>query len=126
MYDPLVVDTFLLEHAGGELDASSARDGRPVAATALFSVRRTPPTANEGLEDIASSSEEMLALFELTKELSGRASTTDVAEITLHHLRRMIPASLLAAYLIERNSGELICALRWANIPTFYEAYVSL
>lgn len=111
MYDPLVVDTFLREHAGGGLDVAVAQPRSGPVAADLHPSTNTLVAANDRLEDIASSSEEMLALFDLARHLSGPLNVTEVAETTLTHLRRMIPASLCAFYLYEIQSGDLVCEL---------------
>ena len=111
MYDPLVVDTFLREHAGGGLDVEWAEQRSGPVATDLYPPAKTLFAANERLEDITSSSEEMLGLFDLARHLSGPLSVTEVGEITLTHLRRMIPTSLCAFYLNEIESGDLVCAV---------------
>ena len=113
MYDPLIVDTFLKVHEQLASEASSTRTttdlelialaGRPVAK-APFS---TPP---DGLNDIAASTEEMLALYDLAQGLMGRVSVEDAADIISKHLRRIVPASTCVLFLYEQDRDELVVA----------------
>ena len=55
------------------------------------------------------SGEEMLALFELARGLSGTMSLVNTADVILKHLRRMV-ASLSALYMNDLDADELLCA----------------
>lgn len=111
MYDPLVVDTFLEFHAQGGL--------QPLQPAGVLSVGTIVDLSSPGeelgdrpsnrLEEITSSGEEMLALFELARGLSGLMRLADVADVILKHLRRMVPSSLSAFYIYDVEADELVC-----------------
>lgn len=110
MYDPLVVDTFLAVHSEGLASTPSHSGGSSIGAARLIAAAGpTPEPANNSLEDISSSGEEMLSLFELARVLSSRLTVVDASEAILMHLRRMIPSSLSAVYLKDTQSTELVC-----------------
>ncbi len=109
MYDPLVVDTFIRVH--NELAPGVvAKPSEPFTAiTDAAAAPRAPfVTRTQPLEDIASSSEEMLTLFTLAKELTGRMSVADIGDVLLRHLRRMVPSSLCVFYIHNEECTELV------------------
>jgi diguanylate cyclase (GGDEF)-like protein len=111
MYDPLVVDTFTRVHA--ELGpAVAAESSTPlIAITDAAATPRAPlVTRNEPLDDIAASSEEMLTLFTLARELTGRMSVADIGDVLLKHLRRLVPSSLCVFYLHDEETTDLVAA----------------
>lgn len=110
MYDPLVVDTFLELHAQGNLQADQRPDVSNVAVNLDQGIAPEECSApSNRLEDITSSGEEMLVLFELARGLSGRMSVADAADVILKHMRRIVPSSLSALYLHDVESDELVC-----------------
>jgi putative nucleotidyltransferase with HDIG domain len=112
MYDPLMVDTFTKLHAQGGFTIANAADESGFAAITGISNRDESqlPTRTTRLEDIAASGEEMLALFELARGLNKPMSVSDVGDVVIRHLRRIVPAGLSVLYLYEVSSDELISA----------------
>jgi diguanylate cyclase (GGDEF)-like protein/putative nucleotidyltransferase with HDIG domain len=110
MYDPLVVDTFLECHAQGGLQINQPAT---LLAGGAIPELSSPPNElappEERLEEITSSGEEMLALFELARGLSGQMSLPDVADVILKHLRRIVPSALSTLYLKDIDTDELVC-----------------
>ena len=108
MYDPLVVDTFLSIFR----DIKTEEDEALTTTSGLNEITRStkPPdmVQTAGLEDIAASAEEMLALYELAKALGGRTGLADAGDIIAKHLRRIVPASLCAFYLPDIGSADLV------------------
>jgi diguanylate cyclase (GGDEF)-like protein/putative nucleotidyltransferase with HDIG domain len=111
MYDPLVVDTFLKVHA--ELAPTlSAYSSEPSFAT-LAEAAAVPSPSGSGthpLDDIAASSEEMLTLFTLARDLTSRMSPAAVADVLLKHLRRLVPSSLCVLYLYDEDATDLVAS----------------
>lgn len=111
MYDPLVVDTFCRVHAElATTMAATPAQSFTAITDAATSPRAVPITRTQPLDDIAASSEEMLTLFTLARELTGRLSVTDIVDVVLKHLRRMVPSSLSVLYLYEEDGGDLVAS----------------
>jgi diguanylate cyclase (GGDEF)-like protein/putative nucleotidyltransferase with HDIG domain len=111
MYDPLVVDTFVRIHPDINVTSPPVTTTR----TALSAIAEASATAvandqQEPFEDIASSSEEMLALYDLARGLTGQLDVADVADVIAKHLRRIVPASWCVFYLYSPDSDELVAA----------------
>jgi diguanylate cyclase (GGDEF)-like protein/putative nucleotidyltransferase with HDIG domain len=112
MYDPLVVDTFVAVHA--ELGRTEAPEAQPdgSALREIAQSSRIPwelPQATS-LDDIAASSEEMLALYDLARALGGHTSLADAGDIIAKHLRRILPASMCVFYVFDASCDELVAA----------------
>ena len=113
MYDPLIIDTFLKVHEQLAAEASNTRTttdlelialaGRPIPKTPLDA----PPS---GLNDIAASTEEMLALYDLAQGLVGRVDLPDAADIISKHLRRIVPATTCVLFIYEPDRDELVAS----------------
>ncbi len=112
MYDPLVVDTFLEVHAQGQMQVHQPQSTFSLSTIgdiqASTKELNSPPPRR--LEDITSSGEEMLALFELARGLSGPMAPAVAADVILKHLRRIVPSSLSALYINDVDADELVCA----------------
>ncbi len=111
MYDPLVVDTFIRIHGdlAPSIDTSSL--GSFVAITEAAASRHADAvTRTQPLDDIAASSEEMLTLFTLAKELTGRLSVADIGDVVLKHLRRIVPSSACVLYLYDEDTTDLVAS----------------
>jgi diguanylate cyclase (GGDEF)-like protein/putative nucleotidyltransferase with HDIG domain len=109
MYDPLVVDTFLRLHAEGAFRTESIEEELSFAALIAPSASIESAALNRNrLEDIAASGEEMLALFELARGLNRPMSVSEVGEVVVKHLRRMVPAALSVLYLYDVTTDELV------------------
>jgi putative nucleotidyltransferase with HDIG domain len=115
MYDPEVVTTFtriqpaitLTGHrtVATRLDrdaltaiAAAALPGSDVAAT-----RSTPA-------DIAATTDEMLAVYELARSLGGRGqlSLSDAGDIIAKHLQRMLSISIVIFYIYDDDTDTLV------------------
>jgi len=109
MYDPLVVDTFSRLHAHGGLLSPELFDD-----SSFTTFRNTSLPADSAspdvrpLEDITASGEEMLVLFELAQNLGEASNASDVGDIVVRHLRRVVPWSLLVIYSHDQDSTELV------------------
>jgi diguanylate cyclase (GGDEF)-like protein/putative nucleotidyltransferase with HDIG domain len=111
MYDPLVVDTFSRVYAELAPTIASESSTSLTAITGAAAMPRAPlVTKNEPLDDIAASSEEMLTLFTLARELTGRMSVADISDVLLKHLRRLVPSSLCVFYLHDEETTDLVAA----------------
>jgi diguanylate cyclase (GGDEF)-like protein/putative nucleotidyltransferase with HDIG domain len=110
MYDPLVVDTFIKLHAQGGFRTAAADSQDSFAPIAASSVGSELASTTSRLEDITASSEEMLALFELARDLNRAMSVADVGAVVVRHLRRLVPAELAVLYVHDNPAGELIAA----------------
>jgi diguanylate cyclase (GGDEF)-like protein/putative nucleotidyltransferase with HDIG domain len=112
MYDPLVVDAFMKVHDELAPVAGVTSPEEPFAAItdAAVSPRAQFITRTQPLEDIAASSEEMLTLFTLARELTGRMSVADIGDVLLKHLRRLVPSSLCAFFLHDEEATDLVAS----------------
>jgi putative nucleotidyltransferase with HDIG domain len=107
MYDPLVVDVF------GRVYAHIAPTEQP--ASAIQHAMVFPPsgvalneTAKRSLDEIAAGTDEMLTLFGLARALRPDMGVGDIADAAEQHLRRLVPASLSAFFLLDAKSDDLI------------------
>ena len=95
MYNPLIVDAFIAVHAElspAQLDAHAhVKDGFNAITrrTGALESSNTDPS----LDNISSSTEEMLVLYDLAKSLSNQFALDEAAEIVSKHLRRIVPAT---------------------------------
>jgi len=112
MYDPLVVDTFLAVHAEGGLVPPSEPVQSSFSALTKSALPGPPPpfVGSSRLEDITASGEEMLALFDLARGLTGRMRLSDVADVIVKHLRKMVPSSLSMFYVYDIDADELVAS----------------
>jgi diguanylate cyclase (GGDEF)-like protein/putative nucleotidyltransferase with HDIG domain len=111
MYDPVVVDTFVRVHtqiAPVEHPPSSAPSLRAIADSATPAIESYTPSAR--LEEISASTDEMLTLFDLAKDLSPSMNVSDIADIIAKHVRRLVPCSLCVFYLFDPTSDELVAS----------------
>lgn len=109
MYDPLVVDTFLKAHSAGLLSIDTTEERLPLSLRELGSIETEPAPPAHGLDNISSSSEEMVALFELARDLNKGSTFKDISDTAISHLRRLIPSSLACIYLKDSSTEELLC-----------------
>jgi len=109
MYDPLVVDTFSRLHAHGGFLSTQLSDDSSFTSFKNTSLPVDPTSPDvRPLEDITASGEEMLVLFELAQNLGEASNTTQVGDVVVRHLRRVVPWSLLVIYAHDPDSTELI------------------
>ena len=111
MYDPIVVDTFIKVHTDDGLQMHTQTQAPFGAITeSILPTDQVLSSKSSGLEDITASGEEMLALFELARGLSGRGSLSDVGDVILKHLRRIVPSSLSVFYVYNIDADELVAS----------------
>jgi diguanylate cyclase (GGDEF)-like protein/putative nucleotidyltransferase with HDIG domain len=108
MYDPMIVDTFFKVHAMAPRDIPRQGPPSEVLNTIAHSRRvahsaRSLATADE----ISSSADEMLTVYQLARALAGHVSIGDAGDVIAKHLRRLIPSAMCVFYLYDRESAEL-------------------
>jgi diguanylate cyclase (GGDEF)-like protein len=111
MYDPLVVDTFVRVHsqiAPLESPGTTAPSLRAIADSATPAIDSYIPNAR--LEEISASTDEMLTLFDLARDLNPSMNVGDISDIIAKHIRRLVPCSLCVFYLLESASDELVAS----------------
>lgn len=108
MYDPLIVDTFCRVHSNITPHSTETN----VSAHALNTIGKARATA--GLESagpvlnqIASSADEMLTLYELARSLAGQVNISDAGDVIANHLRRLVPSSLCVFYLCDVVTNDI-------------------
>jgi putative nucleotidyltransferase with HDIG domain len=109
MYDPLVVDAFLEVHGmliAEQAEATSqANEGLAAISRGTVASHSTDPGPR--LDDISSSTGEMMILFDLANNLSGQLPLTDAAEIISNHLRHIVPAAVCVFYIYDGVADEI-------------------
>jgi diguanylate cyclase (GGDEF)-like protein/putative nucleotidyltransferase with HDIG domain len=109
MYDPLVVDTFLQVHDDIAPEQLPAAVETPLRAITHASAVTAPTyLSTMPLEEIAASTEEMLALFHLASGLSAQMNVPDAADVIAKHLRRLVPWSLSIFFVYRVETDELV------------------
>jgi putative nucleotidyltransferase with HDIG domain len=114
MYDPVIVDAFIAIHARSfrpaeESDADSDSHATETARDySIPHVASPRPLSNSSFDEIASSTEETLVLYELASSLSGRVDIIDVWDIIGRHLRRIVPTSVIVLYAYNADADELV------------------
>jgi len=111
MYDPLVVDTFTKLHAQGGLitEELSEKSSFSNFMNSSLPAHSVAPDMNP-LEDITASGEEMLIFFELGRNLGDASDLSQVGEVVLRHMRRLVPSSLTVLYLHDQDAAELVAS----------------
>jgi diguanylate cyclase (GGDEF)-like protein/putative nucleotidyltransferase with HDIG domain len=108
MYDPMVVDTFFKFHA--TVPAEIPRQGpKSDVLNTIARSRRASPSDRGGTtpDELTTSADEILKVYELARSLAGHVSLSDVGDIIAKHLRRLVPSSLCVFFLWNRDSDEL-------------------
>jgi diguanylate cyclase (GGDEF)-like protein len=111
MYDPLVVDTFARVHT-----KVAPPDAPPSGAPSLMAITdashstSSTATASKHLDEITASTEEMLTLFDLARDLTPMMNFLDVGEVISKHLRRLVPCSLCVFFIYDVGSDDLVAA----------------
>lgn len=111
MYDPLVVDAFVSAQA--ELQAEHEEQnfsdpGFEVMSQIHSSPSGTSKARDAGLSGISASSEESLAVYELTVALAGKREAFEIAETVSRTIRRVMPPSTCVVYLLDSDCDELV------------------
>lgn len=107
MYDPLVVDTFIQIHP--TLVANAPSEDENLRAITGASLPASHSKERQGrLDDITSSSGEVVALFALSQALNGQLKLAEVAHIAFGHLRRLVPHAFGVLFVYIEETDELI------------------
>jgi len=111
MYDPLIVDTFIDVHL--QIAPTSISQNLKEGISAIspgLSKQTEAGSSGSRLEDIASSTEEMLVLYDLAQNLTGHLDLSDAADVISKHLRRIVPCSTCVFYIYDVAVDELYAA----------------
>jgi putative nucleotidyltransferase with HDIG domain len=110
MYDPRIVDLFLLLQPQLSIEANTP--GRD--ASAFDELLHSPPAPPEVVESTGTASEEvtaqLLSLSDLANELAGHTTVEDLAVALGWRVRQTVPCDLLVFYLRDRLTDDLIAA----------------
>jgi putative nucleotidyltransferase with HDIG domain len=111
MYDPLIVDTFEEVYA----DILPPDEAVGPTTNVLNDIARRnhgsdADLSHAGLDDISASTEEMLVLYDLARELAGRLDLIDAGDLIAKHLRRIIPTTTTVFYIYDEDADELRAA----------------
>src|SRR5262249_43102949 len=108
MYDPLIVDAFVAMHASGSTQSVGAIHSTHLIKTISHSSKPTTPDGSSAsLTEITPSSDDIVALYELSGALASRKNIDETVDDIAIHLRRLIPSSLCVFYLYDSASDEL-------------------
>ena len=111
MYDPLVVDAFLTLQPSINVVGPTPTDTRSGLEAITEASANTLAAADPySFEEITSSSEEMLALYDLARGLTGQLDPADITDVISKHLRRIVPASWCVFYDYDPHLDELFAA----------------
>jgi diguanylate cyclase (GGDEF)-like protein/putative nucleotidyltransferase with HDIG domain len=107
MYDPMIVDTFFTSHAAPL--PTLTRQGPPsdVLNTIVRSRRAAPAASRATADEITTSADEMLTVYELARALAGHVSLSDAGDVIAKHLHRLVPSSLCVFYVHDRANDDL-------------------
>ena len=108
MYDPMIVDTFFQVHPTTLTEIP--RQGPPSEVLNTIARSRQGTSVSQRgtvVDEIPSSADELLTVYELTKALAGQVGLADAGNVTAKHLRRLIPSSLCVLYVYDRQTDEL-------------------
>jgi diguanylate cyclase (GGDEF)-like protein/putative nucleotidyltransferase with HDIG domain len=111
MYDPVVVDAFLRIERYSCDDAPDAGTEKPAVAK-LSQLAKTPipdsdrPSIRQ--EETVDTSEELLELCDVAGSLSGKVGLADATACLWSHLRRVVPATTCAFFLLEPETDEIV------------------
>jgi diguanylate cyclase (GGDEF)-like protein/putative nucleotidyltransferase with HDIG domain len=112
MYDPLIVDAFIVVHA--EIGPKSQHDpsavGQVLSAITKSSGPSERPVQSARFEEIAASTEEMLVLYDLAKGLTGNIDLADLGDVITKHLRRIVPITTCVFYIYDAERDMLSAA----------------
>jgi putative nucleotidyltransferase with HDIG domain len=109
-YDPLIIDAFVRvyeEIAPEQTIAAAATRSALNKITSSTTTRGAPDTRSKG-DEIVSSADEMLTLFDLSRCLDGQASISEAGDVIATHLRRSVPFSLSVVYVYDVSCGDIV------------------
>jgi putative nucleotidyltransferase with HDIG domain len=111
MYDPLIVDTFARIYTQITPGPEPALQSKSLGALArLASSAPLDEAATRSLDEISAGADEMLTLFDLARTLRPNMRLEEIAESALQHVRRLVPFSLYALYVLDADCDELAVA----------------
>lgn len=110
MYDPLVVDTFVRVHTRIAPQGNPSSNVSLVAITDASQALVSSSEPSRHLEDITASTEEMMTLFDLARELTPSMSLAEAGDVISKHLRRLVPCSLCVLFTYDITSDDLVAA----------------
>ena len=102
--DPFIVDAFVRIHK--ELSEAYSPEATPNTTESAPSPHKLAPASEPRLDEIAASTSESLAMYELVQAL-GLTDSRDIGGIVANNLRRLVPFSLFALYLYDSATDEL-------------------
>jgi diguanylate cyclase (GGDEF)-like protein len=104
----LIVDTFLRVHAFAPKQLPRVEPPNQVLKTIADTRHTSAPTqASATFDEITTSADEMLTVYELARALAGQVSLSDAGDVIVKHLIRLIPSSLCVFYLYDAATDEL-------------------
>lgn len=112
MYDPLIVDTFARvykEIAPPEESTSTSNALAAITYGGQVGPVQAPSTSSR-FNEISSSTEETLLLYEMARSLTGRLSLGEAADMITKHLRRVVPATTCVFFVYDESSDDLYAA----------------
>jgi diguanylate cyclase (GGDEF)-like protein/putative nucleotidyltransferase with HDIG domain len=117
MYDPVIVDAFIsvcskLNAELGTADISgpsaSVRQSHAFKQIIKASATTEVQSSSECFDDTSASTDELLALYDLSKAFRSPIALADVGDVIAKHVRRMIPASLCVFYVYDYETDQLV------------------
>lgn len=109
MYDPLIVDSFIEVHSDiAPPSREYPGEERHALSAITRSLGKSEPVSR--FDDIASSTEEMLVLYDLARGLTGNLDLAGAADVISRHITRIVPASTCVFYVYAEESDELHAA----------------
>src|SRR5262245_26990724 len=108
MYDPLVVDAFLTINTSTSPTGAMLVLRHPLPVESQLHQSKDPPADLRRFDGISQSTDEMLALFDLARDLAGRTTFPFAGDILIKHLKRFIPFSTAVVYILDEMSNELV------------------
>ncbi len=108
MYDPMIIDTFFKVHATSPKELPRHGPPSDVLNTIVHSRRSVAlEQSSATLDEIVTSADEMLTLYELSRALAGHVGLSDAGDVIAKHLRRLIPSSTCVFFIYDELAAEL-------------------
>src|SRR4051812_37754244 len=111
MYDPIIVDTFIKVYTQigpSENPVTTISPLRALSDAAMPAIDTAAQSPR--FDEISASTDEMLTLFELARNLSPRMTVPDVGDVIAKHVRRLVPCSLCVFYVLDLAADELVAS----------------
>jgi putative nucleotidyltransferase with HDIG domain len=107
MYDPMIVDTFVRVYREARHESQLDAPLSLVMSNIVTGHREGRRVLSSGDETTASNPEEMRTFFDLGRGLAGPLNVNEVAVVVATHLRRLVPAPVLAFFVYDKSAGEI-------------------